>query len=61
MCLTIGQVIPDGPGADVGDTEAKAFFFFFLFFCNPFISCSSTVTYVQLAVGVPGEGPGRGP
>ena len=22
--LTIGQVIPDGPGADVGDTEAKA-------------------------------------
>ena len=23
-CLTIGQVIPDGPGADVGDTEAKA-------------------------------------
>ena len=21
-CLTIGQVIPDGPGADVGDTEA---------------------------------------
>ena len=24
MNLTIGQVIPDSPGADVGDTEAKA-------------------------------------
>ena len=56
-CLTIGQVIPDGPGADVGDTKAKACltsssvrgeFFFFFFFLIYLLGASAQV-YMAIA------------